>query len=56
MKRPLFLLSWFERRTLRRLAARLERVAADDRQAGHNLDAINMLLFADVDARRSLRR
>lgn len=47
-----FPLSWLERRALRRLAARLELIAPDDRQASHQLDAVNVLCFADHDARQ----
>jgi len=52
MNREPFPLSWLERFALRRLASRLERVAPEDRLAGHSLDSVNVILFADQDARR----
>lgn|GEM_PF-6661001 len=47
-----FPLSWLERFFLRRIAARLERIAPEDRQASYQLDAVTVLLFADRDASR----
>lgn len=55
MNRQPFPLSWLERHCLRRLVVRLERIAPEDRQAGHQLDATNVLLFADQDALRKRR-
>lgn len=52
MNRNPFVLSWWERRALHHLASRLERIAPEDRLAGHSLDAVNIILFADQDARR----
>lgn len=55
MSRKPFPLSLVERFLLRRIATRLEQVAPEDRQASHQLDATNVLLFADQDARQARR-